>query len=68
LPDGNARAPAVIIKPRLVERTDIGCLYHPKDARLRVSLYRSDHLLIISCIACSPPNELMRVTLPEEER
>jgi len=40
--------------------TVVRCVYHAKEARYRVMFIDEDNLLIVQCLECNPPTEILR--------
>ena len=43
--------------------TVVRCMYHAKEARYRVMFVEEDNLLIVQCLECHPPTEILRAAI-----
>ena len=62
LPDGK-----VILGAKRVTACQYGCMYHKKESRYRIREYPNDNLVVIYCLECNPPTEVVRFKLAAKE-
>lgn len=56
-----------IAVPRLVTMQKLGCMYHRKESRYSIKYVEKELLVIIECLECKPPTEIVRFKITRGE-
>ena len=52
-----------IAVPRRVVMQNLGCMYHKKESRYSIKYVEKELLVIIECLECKPPTEIVRFNI-----